>query len=406
VEVETDPTVALAYAIKSLELADTEEARRFALRTLQSVPTATILPMPEDGLEALRLAFSPDGEFLAIGGYRKAQTLNRDGRSAIKLPDAYPSAGFEVVTLGFDRRGDSLFTNLVGDVRAWSVPEGEEVQRKDRFENGESWLFLRDDRFLTATRVSGDWVVRSWPQGEGDSRLVGATEAGSSRISDAGYIDVDASGTKLAYEFERNVYVRSLEDWEAPPQVLEHPADVRGVAFHPDGDSLASGDAFGEIRIWSLAETSGNPIRLIDARSAGGLLRFSPKGRWLATFGRSDQATAAVRLWDMAAPPEAQPLMLSSPAMFLNDIGFDPSEKWVVTTEASRAGFLAGRRELSSRFRGRKPCRQRAVHVGWKDPPLGFQWRHGSRLAPLGWRTAREPSHSACVPHLSRACCR
>ena len=33
VELERNPTAALAYAIKSLELADTEEARRFALRS-------------------------------------------------------------------------------------------------------------------------------------------------------------------------------------------------------------------------------------------------------------------------------------------------------------------------------------------------------------------------------------
>ena len=46
-ELERYPTAALAYATKSLELADTEEARRFALRVLQDAPTALVAPPDE-----------------------------------------------------------------------------------------------------------------------------------------------------------------------------------------------------------------------------------------------------------------------------------------------------------------------------------------------------------------------
>ncbi len=129
VDIESNPTAALAYALKSLELADTQEARRFALRVLSDAPTATILPAPEDGAEAVRVAFSPNGEWLAVGGYRKGQLLHRSGGKPTSLSDEYSSRGFQVVDVGFARNGNVLVTNHDGEVRLWSVPEGRENPR-------------------------------------------------------------------------------------------------------------------------------------------------------------------------------------------------------------------------------------------------------------------------------------
>jgi predicted Ser/Thr protein kinase len=68
IELETNPTAALAYAIKSLELADTQEGRRFSLRVLSGAPTATLRGAEqEDGLNAHELAFSPNGEWARPG---------------------------------------------------------------------------------------------------------------------------------------------------------------------------------------------------------------------------------------------------------------------------------------------------------------------------------------------------
>jgi hypothetical protein len=48
--------------------------------------------LQKDGLEAMDLDFSPDGKWLAIGGYSGAQVSSPDGRQSVLLN--YPSGGF------------------------------------------------------------------------------------------------------------------------------------------------------------------------------------------------------------------------------------------------------------------------------------------------------------------------
>ncbi len=84
-ELETFPTAALAYTLKSLELADTEVARLFALRVLQQAPTMIVTPARPSGLETWTVAFSPNGEWLALGGTSRVQLRHRDGRDPLAL---------------------------------------------------------------------------------------------------------------------------------------------------------------------------------------------------------------------------------------------------------------------------------------------------------------------------------
>ena len=63
-ELDRDPTAALAYARKSLEMADTGEARTFAVEALWRAPSARIVPLPE-GRTSWRAAFAPDGKRFA-----------------------------------------------------------------------------------------------------------------------------------------------------------------------------------------------------------------------------------------------------------------------------------------------------------------------------------------------------
>ena len=65
-ELERNPTAALAYVTKSLELADTEEARRFALRVLQDGPTGS-WRRPARGPTLFAWPSAPNGEWLVEG---------------------------------------------------------------------------------------------------------------------------------------------------------------------------------------------------------------------------------------------------------------------------------------------------------------------------------------------------
>jgi WD40 repeat protein len=332
-ELEENSSGALAYALKSLELADTEEARLFALRVHQGGPTAIRAEgFQEDGLETMALAFSPNGEWVAVGGYRKAQLRHRDGREPVVLQGEYASAGMVGVHVGFAPDGEALATNRRGDVRVWSVPQGLELWRT-RIEEGAPGLFVRGRGFLTSTTVDEREILR-WSSFEDDeTRLIGSMEVPNA-------LDVNLAGTELAYAVGRKVFLRSLLEWNGSEALLaEHATDVLGVAFHPDGKQVAVSDGSGEIRFWS-TEDFGRPLRVIGELGPTWVLLYSPDGRWLAGRGEED-GHWVVRLWDLSAPPGAAPLELRTDAVFLNDFTFDPTSLWLAMSHADHTTYWA-----------------------------------------------------------------
>jgi WD40 repeat protein len=158
-------------------------------------------------------------------------------------------------------------------------------------------------------------------------------------------LDIDASGSWLAYSRTGAVYLRSLEDWSQPPlQLGEHDENVVEIAFHPGGKRIAAQDESGELRIWSTVGRPTEPLRSFQAEGYY-QIRFGPSGRWLAAHGVVD-GFSTVRLWDLAAPQGADPLTLRRDALFANYITFHSSKPWLVTSNIQSAGFWP----LSNRY--------------------------------------------------------
>jgi WD40 repeat protein len=344
-ELEKFPTAAVAYALKSLELADAQDARLLALRALQRGPTAILARgRPEEGFGMMTLAFSPNGEWLALGGRRKAQVLHRDGRGPVGFDDFRSAPG--PVQVGFAPDSDLLLTAKGGYVRAWAVASGAEVWRAQP-DVGGGWLWMRGRTAFTAapgeSAETGQDVIRGWSLGEGTSRLIGTLQHPLG-VSEDPSLDVDAGGRQLAHTSGPRVYVRPLEDWAAGSRLLgEHTAEVASVSFHPGGRQLAASDLSGETRIWPVEGPRGRPRRVL--RSEGTRwLSHDPTGRWLAAFG-SPAERATVRLWDLNAPPAADPLVFQSDFHDLGGLAFDPSGRWLVTGHYKQVAFwpLVGR---------------------------------------------------------------
>ena len=323
-ELERYPTAALAYVTKSLELADSEEARRFALRVLQEGPTAFVARAhQQDGLEAISLAFDSAGEWLAVGGSRKVQMRHRDGRQVV-MGSEYPTAATAIAPVAFGAHGDVLVANRGGDVRLWSVPDGREIRRL-KFEEGTGLEVRRQGLF--ARTAAGPRVVIRWaPLGAGETRLVGTMDATT-------VAEIDDAGTQLAYGRGRDVYVRSLLDWTSPPRlVARNPADVTFIAFRPDGRRLVASDRAGGIRVWPTAGGLEQPLQALDPGARRPFLRYSPGGRWLAAWNSTPYL---VRLLDPAAPPSSDPLLLRGPSQVIMQAVFDPSARWLAVASNS-----------------------------------------------------------------------
>ena len=329
VELDGYPTVAVAYALKSLELADTMEARLFALRALQRGPTATLTPvLSADSGAIFPPAFSPNGEWLAFGGWRKVELFRRDGGTHLMVGGDYD--GDRVIATAFGAKSDVLLTSRDGDFRIWSLPDGRELQPRRVYEQGLTFLFVRGDRVLagtqlggSSTHVGGRLVLRESSLGNGSSRVIGSIE------TEGG--DWSLSGGSVAYHRGRSIYVRSLDRWESPPRRLaEHAADVRWLNFSPDDQRLVATDGSGQASIWPATAPAPRPLRTLQIKDSGSMLLDS-SGRWLAGIG-SEAGRALCRLWDLHGPPDAEPIELRrADTTFLTGFAFEPSGRWIAT---------------------------------------------------------------------------
>ncbi|HEY7158727.1 MAG TPA: WD40 repeat domain-containing protein [Gemmataceae bacterium] len=163
-----------------------------------------------------------------------------------------------------------------------------------------------------------------------------------------------------------------------------HRFHVQGLAFSPDGKTLASGGRDGKVKLWDVAtgkNTAEFQAHSRDARGARGMVAgvaFSPNGKTLATCG--DDRT--VRLWDVATGtntvtfhrvtvPPAPPLAFSPDGKMLicDDQLFDLARKTdrpIIERSMSFrfwAAFDPNGKLLIASSNG-----------GWPDPPCFWLW--------------------------------
>ena len=328
-ERESYPTAALAWIIRSLELADTGVARLFALGILQSAPVALLDRPPAvepTGIQSFAPVFSPDGRWLAVGGLQRVRLLHKDG-TARALGD-YAAAGFNPVRPVFGPRSDRVIGVRLGDLRAWTLADGHELFRR-QVAPGETYPRPAAEGFLTLTETQPSLLVHAWPLDGGEPRLIGEL---------AGVTAFGQDGSHLAYRVGREVFVRDLQRWGSPIRIGEVPVASGGVAVSADGSLVAAGDGKAEVRVWATASrTLLRLLRAVDTQ----WLKFDARGRWLLAFGKPE-GTPLYRVFDLQAPAGTEPLVLRrSDVVFANAVDFDPSGRWLAAGNVDDTSFWA-----------------------------------------------------------------
>jgi WD40 repeat protein len=344
-ELDRHPAAALAYARKSLEGADTPAGREIALEALWRGPTLRVLPL--GGLEkrAWRGAFSPDGGWLALYPF--------DARVVLQPAEGGPSTsvdGFPVPTgppgIAFTPSGDALVTsdNFRTEFRVVSFPEGQEILRfRPDAMGGSPWIQLdwrvTSEAVLAGVRDGdeGGTAARvvSWPLDGGPPRVVG--------VVDGGWAATDSRGTRLAFERDGGVFLRSIEGPRRPARRLGRMGE--GVQwplqFSPGGDLLAVGDQDGRLVLFPTAESPQTSPR--ELTMANPEEQFSPvfdaSGRRLAWGSGADRS---VTVWHLDDPPDAEPLVLRRPdAGDTKQALFHPVADWLAVMNGETVGFWA-----------------------------------------------------------------
>ena len=304
------------------------------------------------------LAFSPDGQTLAISEYGDIANSTRlwnvaDPAHPKPLGRPLRMNGAEADALAFSSVGQLLATaDSDNTIRLWNVADPASAQsaghapdrRQPRWREhrgvqpgrvvaGQRWL--RRHRAAVERRPSGcpggagaalegrhgsvdsvafspdgpllasgdfDGTVRLWnASSSAGLQPIGQPLAAADAVNSVAFSP--GSPILSAGGYDGTVRLWDIAD-PADPQPLGQPltagtGNVFAVAFSPGGRTIASGSQDGTIRLWSLPQTLlTGPVGPLYS------VAFSPGGQTLATGG----ADWKVRLWDVANPADPRPL--------------------------------------------------------------------------------------------------
>jgi len=290
------------------------------------------LGLIEVGSPVQSVAFSPDGALLAAGtqdGAARVWRIGDDlepGQALVQATMISPQGRETSYShdVAFSPDGTALAFGLPdGTVRLWRVADGTLLHTlKAEDDRICSLAFSPDGRILAA----GDWSGRVilWQVGDGTVLEIleehtdgvvglafspdGATLASASLDRTTMVWDVASAipihelespsvATGVAFSPEGSLLavdrqLWSVEDWQSIQELDDTRGGMGNVAFSRDGDLLAAGNAWYEVRWWRVAD--GSLLRAVKGHTDSvNSVVFSPNGETLA----SGSLDGTVRLW-------------------------------------------------------------------------------------------------------------
>ena len=230
------------------------------------------------------IAFSPDGEYIAVGTSLGMVFFEVDTQKVSEVHEGYISS-----SIAFSPDGQMLALGLNDDtIKLWNPLTGSAITLEGHTGNVNSVAFSPDG--LKLASGSGDSTIKLWNVQTGAliTTLGGHTD-------DVNSVAFNHDGISLASgSDDGNVKVWDLLTETATRTLKGHIFGVDSVAFSPDGQSLAAG-SYNSIKLWDVQ--TGTLTTLGGHTDDVNSVAFSPDGLTLASG--SDDNT--IKLWDVQA---------------------------------------------------------------------------------------------------------
>lgn len=269
---------------------------------------------PDTGVSVLKghdqpvtsVAFHPDGKLLASGS--RDRTIKIWNVKSERIEKNLTGHQGEVKSLAFHPGGKLLVSgggplNKPGEVMFWNVETGK-IQAA-HFGLSDRILNVATSRDGKIVAAGADGLVRVWNPNRSSEALI----------------------------------------FRADPQAVE------GVAFAPDGHSLASAGRSGRISLWN--SSAGSETLNLTAPGTMEAVVFNPKGRFLAAAG----AKGDVNVWDLEHPE--QPIVIPGHKGSVSALAFAPDGNYLASGGDDRTVRIVDFRQPD-----RDPVKIEG-HTGW-----------------------------------------
>ncbi len=231
------------------------------------------------------IAVSPDGQSVVAGGSGNLRVSSLDG-----LRHAEIASSSRTHRLAFLQQGKTLLAIASDRVRAWSWPDGAEVEN---LHPKQAVTALAAQPNSEVAYLHGPQLALQW---RGKAQPVGAPDGPirASALSPDGALVFGGADGKL------HVGPGDQGPWRTIETISDRPIEC--IAFSPDGKLCATGSVDSTLVLWEVK--TWTPRSLLRGHShAIWSVMFSPDGRTLASGTGSmgdDLLPGEVKLWDVA----------------------------------------------------------------------------------------------------------